>query len=192
MALQGRTTTDRLARTPLTHQIEVLSHWPAALPTCNAAYRKDVFDQVGGFDVGFKFAHNEDADLAWRVEEVGRIVFAPQVHIIHPPRKDRFWKSARWVRYLESDFYLYYKHPAKYRNYISASPWWTIYWKFFFVAQFGLMKSCCKCLVYPFRPLHFVGGIGLVIARGFNMIRFLPDYWKAQSRYRAKFLKAQP
>lgn len=187
VALQGRTTTDRLARTPLTHQVEVLSYWPAALPTCNAAYRKDVFDRVGGFDVGFRFPHNEDADLAWRVEEMGRIVFAAAVHVIHPPRRDRFWKRARWVRYLESDFYLYYKNSYKYRNYISPSPWWTIYWKFCFLDQIELAKLSLKCLLGPFRPGQFLAGIGLILARWFNLIRFLPNYWNAQSLYRAKF-----
>jgi GT2 family glycosyltransferase len=189
VALQGRTTTDRLARTPLTHQIEVLSHWPAAVPTCNAAYRKEVFDRVGGFDVGFRFAHNEDADLAWRAEDFGRIAFAPDVHVIHPPRPDQFWKRARWVRFLESDFYLYYKNPVKYKKYISPSPWWTIYWKFFILDQIELAKLCFKCLLPPFRPYHFVSGIGLVLARSFNLIRFLPEFWKAQSVYRARFSK---
>jgi GT2 family glycosyltransferase len=191
IGLQGRTTTDRLARTPLTHQIEVLSHWPAAVPTCNAAYRKEVFQRVGGFDVGFRFAHNEDADLAWRVEDFGGITFAPDMHVIHPPRRDNFWKRARWVRFLESDFYLYYKNPVKYRKYISPSPWWTIYWKFFVMDQIELVKLCLKCLQTPFRPYHFVTGIGLVLARSFNLIRFLPEFWKAQARYRLKFSKCQ-
>ena len=189
VGVQGRTTTDRMARTPLTHQVEVLAHWPAALPTCNAAYRKDVFDQVGGFDVGFKFAHNEDADLAWRVEDKGRIVFAPEVHIIHPPRRDHFWKRARWVRYLQSDFYLFYKNPGKYRKYISSSPWVTIYWKVFVWAQYDLARLCAKCLIRPFRPLHSLGGVGLVFARWFNLIRFFPEYWRAQAQCRAKFAR---
>jgi len=191
IGLQGRTTTDRLARTPLTHQIEVLSHWPAAVPTCNAAYRKEVFERVGGFDVGFRFAHNEDADLAWRVEDFGVIAFAPNMHVIHPPRRDKFWKRARWVRFLESDFYLYYKNPVKYRKYISPSPWWTIYWKFFIMDQIELVKLCFKCLLTPFRPYQFISGIGLVLARSFNLIRFLPEFWKAQSLYRSKFLNCQ-
>ena len=119
VGVQGRTTTDRLARTPLTHEMEVLSPWLAAMPTCNAAYLKDAFDVAGGFDEAFPFAHNEDADLAWRVAEVGKTVFAPEVHVMHPPRSDRFSKRARWVRFLESEFLLYYKNQEKYRK-ISA------------------------------------------------------------------------
>jgi GT2 family glycosyltransferase len=192
---QGRTTTDRSARSPLTHQIEVLNAWPAAVPTCNAAYRKDVFNKIGGFDEAFKFPHNEDADLAWRVEELGRIVFAPRAHIIHPPRRDRFWKRARWVRGLESDFLLFCKSPDKYRKYVSPSPWQTIYWNVFVMDQVRMAKSSCRYLIKPFRPHHFIAGLGLVLARWFNLIRFLPEYVKAQKFYSsdvaARRVKAQ-
>jgi GT2 family glycosyltransferase len=191
VGVQGRTTTERLARTPLTHEIEVLSPWLAAIPTCNAAYRKDAFDVAGGFDESFPFAHNEDADLAWRVEEVGKTVFASEVHVIHPPRRDRFSKRARWVRFLESEFLLYYKNRTKYRKYISPSPWWTIYWNVFVMGQLRLSKSCCKYLVKPFKPFHFIIGIALVLVRWFNLLRFLPAYWRAQSFYRSKFSKCQ-
>ena len=113
-AIQGTTTTDRAARTPLTHQVEVLGPMLTSVPTCNAAYLKEAFDAAGGFDESFRFAHDEDADLAWRVEELGRIVFAPEVRVVHPPRRDGFWKRARWLRGLESDFLLFYKNPVKY------------------------------------------------------------------------------
>ena len=185
LGVQGRTTTNRLARTPLTHQMEVLSPWLAAMPTCNAAYRKDAFDGAGGFDEAFPFAHNEDADLAWRVEELGKIVFAPEVHIIHPPRPDSFAKRARWVRCFESDFLLFYKNPEKYHRYVSFSPWWTIYWKIFIVGQMRLAKSCCRYLVKPFRPENVLVGLCLVVARWFYLIRFFPQYLKAQAFYRS-------
>jgi GT2 family glycosyltransferase len=184
VGVQGRTTTDRAARTPLTHEIEVLSSWLAAMPTCNAAYRKDVFERVGGFDESFPFAHNEDADLAWRVEDVGKTVFAPEVHVVHPPRRDRFSKHARWVRFLASEFLLYYKNPGKYRKYISPSPWWTIYGKVFVIGQFHLAKSSCKYLFKPFRPDYFIVALGLLLARWFNLIRFFPEYCKAQKSCR--------
>jgi GT2 family glycosyltransferase len=185
VAVQGKTTTDRLTRTPLTHQMEVLSSWPAALPTCNAAYRKDVFDRVGGFDESFRFPHDEDADLAWRIEELGKIVFAPEAQIMHPPRRDRLSKRAQWVRGLESEFLLFYKNRDKYRKYVSPSPWWTIYWKVFVVGQIQLAKSCCRYLIKPFRPHYFFVGMGLLLARWFNLIRYFPAYLKAQSFYRS-------
>ena len=191
VGIQGKTSTDRMARTPLTHQVEVLAPMLTSVPTCNAAYLRKAFVDAGGFDESFRFAHDEDADLAWRVEELGAIVFAPEVHVIHPPRRDGFWKRARWLRGLESDFLLYYKNPAKYRKYISPSPWWTIYWKIFFVGQFWMTRSCFRYLAKPFKPEQFLIGLGLVLARWYNLIRFLPHYWKAQRFYRSAFAIAE-
>jgi GT2 family glycosyltransferase len=186
VGVQGRTTTDRCARSPLTHQIEILEPFLTSMPTCNAAYLRSAFEKVGGFDESFKFAHDEDADLAWRVEDLGKMIFVPEVHIIHPPRRDKFLKRARWVRGLESEFLLFCKNRNKYREYIGPSPWWTIYWRVFVVGQFHLTKSSCKYLLMPFRPDYFVLGMSLLLARWFNLIRFLPAYWKAQSLYRTK------
>ena len=81
VGIQGKTSTDRMARTPLTHQVEVLAPMLTSVPTCNAAYLRKAFVEAGGFDESFRFAHDEDADLAWRVEELGAIVFAPEVHV---------------------------------------------------------------------------------------------------------------
>jgi GT2 family glycosyltransferase len=180
-AVQGRTTTDRPARSPLTHQVEVLSPWFTAMQTCNAAYAKSVFDAVGGFDESFRFAHDEDADLAWRVEDAGKMVFAPEAHIMHPPRRDTFSKRARWVRGLESDFVLYYKNRDKYRRYVSPSPWLTIYWNVFVVGQIRFAKSNCRYLFRPFKPHYFFVGMALLLARWFNLVRYFPAYLKAQS-----------
>jgi GT2 family glycosyltransferase len=183
VAVQGRTTTDPATRTPLTHQVEVHSAWTSIMPACNAAYRRTAFDAVGGFDETFTFL-NEDVDLVWRVEELGKVVFAPAVHIIHPPRRDSFLKRAcgDWV--FEGEFPLYYKNQAKYRKYKSWSPWWTIYWKVFIVGQFRLAKSSCRYLIHPFKPQYFFAGIGLVTARWFNLIRFFPAYYQAQNLHR--------
>jgi|GEM_PF-749637 len=192
VGIQGRTTTDRLARSPLTHQIEILSPCLTSMPTCNAAYLKSAFDSAGGFDEAFKFAHDEDADLAWRVEDLGGMVFVPEAHIIHPPRQDKFMKRANWVRGLESEFLLYHKNPDKYRRYVkSPSPWWTIYWNVFVVGQLQWLKSCCKYLVKPFRPSYFFIGTALLTVRWFNLIRFLPGYWRAQCVYQAQFSACQ-
>jgi GT2 family glycosyltransferase len=183
VAVQGLTTTDRMARTPLTHQMEILSPMLTSLPTCNAGYRRDVFNAVGGFDESFRYAHDEDADLAWRAEEIGKIVFAPEVQVQHPPRRDRFWKRAGWLRGLESEFLLFHKNPDKYHKYVSPSPWWTIYWNVFVIGQIDWVKSSCRYLVKPFRPDYFLVGMGLLLARWFNLVRYFPDYLKAQRFY---------
>ena len=189
--MQGKTTTDRSACTPLTHQMEVARPWLSAIPTCNAAYLKSIYDKVGGFDESFKHAHNEDADLAWRVEEYGRVVYSPDVHIIHPPRSDSFFRMARKVRIFEYDFLLFNKQPDKYKKYISPSPWWTIYWKIFVVQQMRYLKSNCRYLVKSFKPLQFSIGLALIGARWFYLVRFLPTYFNARALYRPKLLPSQ-
>lgn len=183
VGVQGRITTDPATRTPLTHQVEVHSAWTGIMPACNAAYLRSAFDAVGGFDETFTFL-NEDVDLVWRVEELGKIIFEPAVHIIHPPRRDPFWKRAcgDWV--FEAEFPLYYKNPDKYRKHKSRSPWRTIYWKVFVISQYRLAKSCCRYLIRPFKPQYFLAGLGLVAARWFNMIRFFPAYNKARKMCR--------
>lgn len=191
VAVQGKTTTDRSACTPLTHQMEVARPWLSAIPTCNAAYLKSIYDKVGGFDESFKHAHNEDADLAWRVEEYGRVVYSPDVHIIHPPRSDSFFRMARKVRIFEYDFLLFNKQPDKYKKYISPSPWWTIYWKIFVVQQLRYLKSNCRYLVKSFKPLQFSIGLALIGARWFYLVRFLPTYFNARALYRPKLLPSQ-
>jgi GT2 family glycosyltransferase len=187
VAVQGRTTTERLSRSPLTHQMEILTPQLKTLPTCNVAYLKSAFKAVGGFDESFKFAHNEDADLAWRIEEVGKIVFVPEAKIMHPPRPDSFWKRACWVQALEGDFLLYHKNRDKYRKYRSFSPWWNIYWNIFIVGQIRMIKANCKYLLKPFRPHYFFVGMALVAARWLNLIRFFPIYYKASNSYRKKY-----
>lgn len=183
VAVQGKTTTDRLACTPLTHQMEITHPWLSAMPTCNAAYLKSVFNRVGGFDESFKFAHNEDADLVWRVEEYGKVVYSPEVHIIHPPRSDGFFKIVRKVRLFEWDFLLFNKQRDKYKKHIGPSPWWTIYWKIFVVQQLREMKSNCRYLVKSFKPLHFFVGLLRIFAQWFYLVRFFPAYLNAQRIY---------
>jgi glycosyltransferase involved in cell wall biosynthesis len=188
VGVQGKTTTDRDARSPLTHEVEVLTSWVTILPTCNAGYLRAAFDEVGGFDESYKFQFNEDADLAWRLAEVGTIVFAENVLIRHPPRLESFWKRARWIKLYEADFRLYYKNKAKYRAYISRSPWINIYWSVFVFGQLKLLKSYFRYLFnYPSKPTYFLIGIALTFVRTYYLIRFFPDYYRTYSINRQIF-----
>jgi GT2 family glycosyltransferase len=53
-------------------------------PSAGAAlYRRQMLDEVGGFDVSF-YAYLEDADLAWRARMAGwRAVYAPRAVVYH-------------------------------------------------------------------------------------------------------------
>ncbi|RLG70129.1 MAG: hypothetical protein DRO07_00945, partial [Candidatus Iainarchaeum archaeon] len=55
---------------------------------CNSAYRKDVLKKIGGYDERF-FAIRDDSDIAFRAMSEGRIVFAPNAIVKHPPFKSR-------------------------------------------------------------------------------------------------------
>jgi GT2 family glycosyltransferase len=80
-------------------------------PTLNLAFRRDVFDEVGGFDESF--AYGSDVDFAWRVRAAGhRIRFEPDAEVAHD------WGGARRqlrraFRYGSARAHLYRKHPRR-------------------------------------------------------------------------------
>ena len=80
----------------------------------SAAFRKAAFDDIGGFDLDFPHANNEDVDLSFRIARSGgRMVFNPNaiVQHIHPQGIYRYirlkFARAFW-RML-----VYKKHPQK-------------------------------------------------------------------------------
>jgi GT2 family glycosyltransferase len=191
VGVQGRTISTPAEMTPLTHQM-VLERKSDVVPTCNAAYRKSAFQQLLGFDERFPYPHNEDVDLAWRLETLGTIAYAPDAVIVHPPRRESFAKKAAWVRYLESEFLLYAKHPAKYRQRRQSTPWRTIYWHMFVVWQLGNLKSSLRFFRGQFKPVYFGQAVGLVLARGWNLVRYFPRFRAAEVASRAAVAPPAP
>ena len=50
----------------------------------SAAFRRDVFAELNGFDTRFPVADNEDTDLSWRLTEAGhKAVFRPEAKLFH-------------------------------------------------------------------------------------------------------------
>ena len=178
VAVEGRTITIPAERTPLTQQVESSGDL-GVLATCNAACRRDVFEQLGGFAEKFPFPHNEDADLAWRLEKVGQIHYAPDALIVHPPRPEGFLKKVSWVGHLESEFLLFSRNPSAYRKHRSLSPWVTIYWKMFVVWQCRTARSALKFLLIRFSPRYFGITIALVLARWWKLIQLFPRFLQA-------------
>ncbi|MDX2128636.1 MAG: glycosyltransferase family A protein [Chloroherpetonaceae bacterium] len=183
IGIQGKTTTYKEEKTPLTHQIENHFGHPA-LPTCNAAFHKWAFQAVGGFDTSFPFAHNEDADLAWRIQALGEISFEPSVHIIHPPRKEAFSKLAKRMRILESEFLLFYKNQKLYQTHRTSSPWVTIYKEVFLIHLFRHLKSHFK---YVARPRLFFQGVALNVVWWISLIKLFPKFRKAELKYQSHY-----
>lgn len=183
VGLEGLTYTNKKEVTPLTHQIENLDGNPA-VPTCNVAFRKSVFQELNGFDETFPFAHNEDADFAWRMREIGKIIFVKEMKVCHPPRIESFSKMKSRMKILESEFLLYYKNTKLYHKYRNSSPWITIYWEVFFYHQILNLKSTFK---YLFRPKLFLGGLQLIIYWWIDLILLLPRYVASNLKYQKKF-----
>lgn len=61
---------------------------------CNAAYRKSVFQQMGGFPP--EFYPGEEMIAAWRTQQLGHtLLFIPAAWVYHYPRQSvkRFWRQ---------------------------------------------------------------------------------------------------
>jgi glycosyltransferase involved in cell wall biosynthesis len=178
LGVEGRTTSNTAERTPLTHQMESAGS-SLVMPTCNVGYRREAFEQLGGFEVGFPFPHNEDVDFTWRLRALGKVSYAAEAVIIHPPRPESFAKKARWVRYLESEFLLFARNPDAYRKHRSPSPWMTIYWRVFVIYQLHYIRTALGYLINRRRPDYSLITIALMFARWWNLIRFFPGYLRA-------------
>jgi glycosyltransferase involved in cell wall biosynthesis len=69
-------------------------------PSCNLAYRKALFDAIGGFDPWFRTA--EDIDLNFRAVDRGaQFAFVPEAVVFHRTRSTvrKFLKQALWNGY---------------------------------------------------------------------------------------------
>lgn len=73
--------------------------WGQMLGTCNASYRKEVLEGLGGFDENFSVT-GEDMDLTVRAVAAGRRILSwhPDVVVWHVPRKSIL---AHWIRIFE-------------------------------------------------------------------------------------------
>jgi glycosyltransferase involved in cell wall biosynthesis len=86
--------------------------------TANLFLRRDTFMAIDGFDIQFDQPFREDTDLAWRALDRGRIPFASDVRVYHPPQPRAMAREAMAarVRFFEKDALLLKKHPEKYRT----------------------------------------------------------------------------
>ena len=183
VGLQGSTFTDKDKITPLTHQIDN-THGNKSVPTCNAAYLKSALDAIGGFDTEFPFPHNEDADLAWRIQKNGEIGFCADMLVYHPPRMDTFTKVSKRMKIMESEFRLFYKDPESYRKNRGPSPWQIIYWEVMVKTQWYYFKTRFK---YLKRPKLMFQGLALTFIWWWDLIRFYPKFWNANKVHKKMF-----
>jgi GT2 family glycosyltransferase len=84
------------------------------LGSFNMAYRKEVFQAVGGFDESFTMASGEDNDLAYRLRQRGcrlRFVADARVAHFHPTRLAAYLRTQMWHGFWRVK--LYVKHPQR-------------------------------------------------------------------------------
>lgn len=85
--------------------------------TANLFIKHDIFNLLNGFDERFDLPHfREDTDLGWRAQQYGRIVYADDVKVFHPPHKRDKKRECRAERdtFFEKDALLFQKHPDKF------------------------------------------------------------------------------
>lgn len=87
---QGQIVVPRPAgRRPTDEERVVIGLEGAQFATADMAYRRDVLQQVGGFDTRFPRAYREDADIALRVMKAGYRIVQGRRRTLHPLSGDR-------------------------------------------------------------------------------------------------------
>ncbi len=96
--------------------------------TANCFYRREVLEQVGGFDERFSLPWREDTDLYFTVLEHGfQLVHARAARVYHPIRPARWGVSIGQQQKAQYNALLYKKHPYLYRRKIQPRPPWHYY-----------------------------------------------------------------
>jgi GT2 family glycosyltransferase len=94
-------------------------------PTINLAFRREVFDAVGGFDEAFEYG--SDADFSWRIVEAGyRIRSVPDALVAHD-WGDRRRQARRSYAYGKARARLYRKHRSRLRRLPRREPMVAVY-----------------------------------------------------------------
>lgn len=106
--------------------------------TYSAAYKRDVFMKLDGFDESFPKASGEDPDLSFRVEKAGyKMVFNPNAVVYHPhPETLKKYLKMKYGRGYWGRL-LYKKHPEKKGDQSYNSPFYFM--NIFLTGIFGLL-----------------------------------------------------
>ncbi|MCK4736316.1 MAG: glycosyltransferase [Methanophagales archaeon] len=85
------------------------------IATANAAYKKEILNEIGFFDDSF--TSGGDVDLAWRITLKGyRIVYEPKAIVYHLHRRTLYGLFKQFFRYGEGHPKLFKKHKAIFRK----------------------------------------------------------------------------
>jgi GT2 family glycosyltransferase len=118
------------------------SRYVTECSTINLAFRRQVFDEIGGFDEDF--AYGSDVDFSWRAGDAGyRIRSVPGAVVRHDWGTPRRQLRRSYV-YGRARARLYRKHPARLRHVVRRDPVVIVYPVFLL----GLPLT----LLFPFYP----------------------------------------
>jgi len=92
------------------------------IPGCNMAFRREVLEEISGFDPIYRAA-GDDVDLCWRLQERGhRIGFSPAAMVWHFRRNTVQAYIGQQRGYGKAEALLYFRHPHRF-NALLYSRW---------------------------------------------------------------------
>jgi GT2 family glycosyltransferase len=131
------------------------------VPGCNMAFRRDVLEQIGGFDPIFRHA-GDDVDACWRIlERNWQIGFSPSAVVWHHrrPSARAYWKQQ--VGYGVAESLLERKHPNKFNG------WGHTFWGGRIYAPYPFFRLFGRDVIYQglwgsagFQSIYETGGGG--------------------------------
>jgi GT2 family glycosyltransferase len=92
------------------------------IPGCNMAFRREVLEEIGGFDPIFRAA-GDDVDICWRLQQRGyRIGWSPAAMVWHFRRNTVKAYVGQQRGYGKAEALLYFRHPDRF-NALGYSRW---------------------------------------------------------------------
>ena len=140
------------------------------IPTCNLCLRREVLEQMQGFDESF--VKGQDLELNHRIKQAGfKLLYSPDVCVVHY-RKDSFRSFARQIfKWAKAKVAIIKKHGMQ--GFVSHVYLWPVYALLGLVGGVGLFWLLG--LVKVFGWLFLLGAfsyVGIVFAEAVRLARF--------------------
>jgi len=71
-----------------------MPRYPKSFGSYNFGVRKNVFDEVGGFDSSYRKASGEDNDLSYKVQKKGYKIFIIRIEVTKDLSRERVMKKS--------------------------------------------------------------------------------------------------